>query len=203
MKRSLISVFLCMLVGVATAQVLPFVKVGGALNDYCGENSGGIDSKVGYQVGVGLEIPFSNSAYFFQPALMYFQKGAKMDNNTGTNFDFTQNYFELPVNVGYKYDFNEKWGVKFLCGVYFAYGISGNTEVHSHSGEGSLSTFGNAIGYRKFDFGLTYEAQLRFSDRFFIGLGSETGFIPLHASIEGLTYPRNLSYTLNFGFYLK
>ncbi|ETD21598.1 MULTISPECIES: hypothetical protein [Prevotellaceae] len=56
----------------------PFIKGGVVLSDYIGRYSEGTKSKVGYSTELGVEFPFRNKLYGFQPALRVIKKGAKV-----------------------------------------------------------------------------------------------------------------------------
>lgn len=121
MKKLLFSLVL-LLCGSAIVSAQDFAKfrfgVTGGVN-ISSTTSEYADSKVGFQVGARGEYNFNNSLYL-GAALVWDQKGWKVDGESASN-----GYINLPVHIGYRYNFSEKWGIFAEVGPYFAYGVTG------------------------------------------------------------------------------
>ncbi|MEO5782626.1 MAG: porin family protein [Ginsengibacter sp.] len=73
-------------------------------NDFPGSTSSSTSSKVGFTVGVIMDVPISNN-FIFQPGLNFTQKGGKVTDKSGNETDEVKinlNYLEIPLNVIYK-----------------------------------------------------------------------------------------------------
>ena len=96
----------------------------------------------GFQGGIAFDIPLSKALYF-QPGLMFIQKGAKDEstyydtyNNTAEKRERTQtitaNYIEIPLLFSVKSSVAEGVAIRINAGPYIAYGIGdGSVEYES------------------------------------------------------------------------
>ncbi len=97
--------------------------------DYTGDKLEN-DMKVGYHIGVNMQIPVAPE-FYFQPGLMLSTKGAIAENNASKSTT-SISYIELPLNLVYKGLLGP--GYVFLgVGPYMAYGIGGKVKVESGS----------------------------------------------------------------------
>lgn len=78
------------------------------------------DSKIGFQVGLRGEYNFNNSLYL-NAAILWDQKGWKVEDESANN-----GYINLPIHIGYRYNFSEKFSIFAEVGPYFAYGVTGD-----------------------------------------------------------------------------
>jgi hypothetical protein len=89
----------------ASAQVTIFPKLGGTISTVTMEDDGGMKSKLGLVLGVGLNFPV-NAMFSVQPELQFVQKGFRADKSyTSDSFtlktegSYALNYLEIPVLV--------------------------------------------------------------------------------------------------------
>jgi hypothetical protein len=140
MKNRLISIVAILLLTVtfASAQQMgkPSFGVLGGVNfqnlngkDYLGDKLEN-DLKVGYHIGVNMQIPIAPE-FYFQPGLMLSTKGAIYDVSSAKTTT-SLSYIELPLNLVYKGLLGP--GFVFLgVGPYVAYAIGGKVKVESGS----------------------------------------------------------------------
>lgn len=140
MKTRLISILAILLLTVtfATAQDVskPSFGILGGVNfqnlngkDYTGDKLEN-DMKVGYHIGVNMQIPIAPE-FYFQPGLLLSTKGA-IHENTSSKTTTNLSYIELPLNLVYKGLLGP--GFIFLgLGPYVGYGIGGKVNVESGS----------------------------------------------------------------------
>lgn len=140
MKTRLISILAMLLLTVtfASAQQMGKSSYGilGGVNfqnlngkDYSGDKLEN-DMKVGYHIGVNMQIPIAPE-FYFQPGLLLSTKGA-IDNGNSSKTTTSLSYIELPLNLVYKGLLGP--GYVFLgVGPYLGYGIGGKVNVESGS----------------------------------------------------------------------
>jgi hypothetical protein len=140
MKTRLISIFAILLItaSFATAQDLgkPSFGILGGVNfqnlngkDYAGDKREN-DMKVGFHIGVNMQIPVAPE-FYFQPGLLLSTKGAIAEGNASKT-KTSLSYIELPLNLVYKGLLGP--GYVFLgVGPYLGYGIGGKVNVESGS----------------------------------------------------------------------
>ncbi len=140
MKTRLISILAILLLTVtfASAQQAGKTSFGilGGVNfqnlngkDYSGDKLEN-DLKVGYHIGLNMQIPIAPK-FYFQPGLLLSTKGA-IHENTSSKSTTSISYIELPLNLVYKGLLGP--GYVFLgIGPYLGYGIGGKVNVESGS----------------------------------------------------------------------
>lgn len=146
------------------------------------------DAKVGFRVGVEVDIPVWESLHIV-PGLYFSTRPCKAEDNyyydEGTEYNFSPSYLELPVLASYRYQFNKDWAIRVDLGPYFAYGLGGKAkrtvyyedyyeEIREESGSEKLFSgsdhmlkrfdAGIVVGvgaiYKKFTATLNYQAGL-------------------------------------------
>jgi hypothetical protein len=198
MKKVILSLMIAFAACTAQAQqTRPFVYGGFGAGDFWLENADGVDPIFAYNVGVGLEVPFNQGNWGFQPALQFISKGG-----TDEEQDITMrlSYLEVPLDFYYKKSFNATWGYKIAFGPYLGYGITGDTTVKNGSVKASVSSFGDEMNFRRFDVGLNLQALMT-AGKLFFGFNYDFGFIPLHEKVESETFPCSNSSLLTIGMY--
>jgi hypothetical protein len=96
------------------------------------------DKKFGLQGGIAFDMPLSN-VFYFQPGLMFIQKGIKGEGGSGsssncsndgceyyeheTDFTVTANYIKMPLLFSIKGSVTEGVAIRINAGPYLAYGI--------------------------------------------------------------------------------
>lgn len=140
-------------------------EVGMNLSNVIGDNSDNNDMKVGYKIGVNVNMPLTDKLYF-SPGLHYSVKGYQSEMNIPVigNYTFKYNpgYLEVPLNVMYRTSVGA--GAFFLsAGPYVAFGIAGNSSLNDKETE--KIKWGSDIGQVNpidigFNAGLGYELPM-------------------------------------------
>lgn len=194
-----------------------FVRAGMGISGFIDDDY--TEDIYGAMLGAGLKIPLDKSdRIHLKPELRFVMKGGELKwlwgiENRNIKYDdrkgvkFRLNYLGMPVNLMFSHNFG-KVGFDYGGGFYIAYGIGGRTKaphgVYQFDGinlEENPSCFGNEVGFRRFDCGLTTETNFHFH-QFFIGFGIEYGLVKLckkRALYDSDDY-RNVSGFLNIGY---
>lgn len=138
------------------------------------------DARVGLKAGVGFNINL-NKGFYLKPGVYYTQMGDTKEvlNVESTN---TLHYLQIPVNLGYQYQFNGgKAGAVFAeAGPYIGYALGGQTKIESSLGEVKTDyNFGTEVNETNpldwgFNFGLGYETpwNVYIKGQYGLGLGN-------------------------------
>ena len=172
-------------------------------------NSGEVDFKPGYQVGVGMDYYF-NDHWGIQPSLILISKGYKdkgdyhippfMDNSEQLkSYKLTDNkvYVELPLLLTYRFNVSEKFKLIFSGGGYISYGVAGKFKYSETLLDGTsrkINVDSFSAGVKKFDNGLAAGATLEYKNKYSIGLSSDFGLRSTEAR------DKNRTYGLTFGY---
>ncbi len=152
----------------------------------------GLDSKLGYHVGVRAELGLpqvANGLYLDASALLS-AKGAKMDFGDLGSQKINANYLEIPIHIGYKYAVNDNFSVFGSFGPYFSYGLFGKTKVEEldYDDEYELmktsskyDTFGND-GLKRFDCGLGLNVGVEIKKTYRVAIGYDFGLTETYKS---------------------
>jgi len=94
------------------------------------------------------------------PELLFAQRGAKIDVEGVTN-SLTLNYFQIPINLAYKFDVSNGQKVFPFAGIYVGYGFSG---TNKYGTESAKVTFGSGAddvltGDYGVNFGVGYQFE--------------------------------------------
>lgn len=148
------------------------VNAGIGMSSWYGDDTDGTDAKFAYKVGIGLEVPFTNTdVWSFQTGLNFISKGVKGDYDA---IDITVNqlYLELPLMVGARIHTASNFDLLFKGGPYLAYGVGGKTKIDDVKGD----TFGNdGADLKRFDAGLGLGVAFEF-DKIVVGIETGTSF---------------------------
>lgn len=184
----------------AQTQINWSVKVGLGFSNWMGDNSDGADPKLGYKVGVGVDVPIDRT-WSFQTGLNLVSRGVKGDIE-GADVTVNQLYFELPLMAAVRLNTANNFDVVFNAGPYLACGIGGKTKMEYSGVETSIDTFGDTTvgdesyeGLKRFDAGLGLGVSFDFQ-RWFIGLDTQLGLVKL---TDG-DAPKNMSFFVTAGF---
>jgi hypothetical protein len=131
-----------------------------------------LESVVGAAAGVTLEHPF-NANWFFHSGLEFSMKGFELGSGSSTTLTSTAVYLLLPATVGYKFNIGKGWKLEPRLGLYFAYGVTGNTSASDSGSSASVKTFDDKI-LKPFDYG-TMGGFFFNNNTIVIGLHSELG----------------------------
>jgi hypothetical protein len=83
----------------------------------------GADFRTGYKVGAVADIDIAKG-FYIQPGLFYSAKGSK-SGGTNLSYELQTNYLEIPLSLGYRYDFGKAGGIFATVGPYLGVGLNG------------------------------------------------------------------------------
>lgn len=176
------------------------IRAGMNMSNFSGDDAEDLDSRIGFNVGVSVDIPLLQSLYL-QTGLYATQKGAKYEED-GDELKFNPLYLEIPVLASYRYDFSESTQLQINVGPYLAYGISGKAKYTEYDGHASKSAevdfFGDdddQFGGKRFDVGLQVGAGITVS-KFYLGCAYEFGFSDAVKDLKA----KNSNFMVNLGY---
>lgn len=172
------------------------VRAGMNISNFSGDGADGLDSRIGFNAGVSLDIPLLQSLYL-QTGLYVTQKGAKYEED---DYEEKVNplYLEIPVLASYRYNFSDATQLQVNFGPYFAYGISGKYKITEGNISGEADFFGDdedQWGGKRFDVGLQVGAGVTIS-KFFIGCAYEFGLSDIADDADA----KNSNFMINVGY---
>lgn len=141
-------------------------------------------AKVGLNVGINgrLMLPEAHGTYLMA-GVEWSQKGGKysrpvtwVENEVtySTTHKFNMHYINIPVHVGYHYNFDRDWGVYGEFGPYFAVGVCGKNKMTTGSDGREANEMEDALRYNVFNKTSSNKALGGFQ-RFDCGLGLRFG----------------------------
>ncbi len=146
----------------------------------------GLDSKVGFHVGIKAEkdLPQIAQGVYLDMAALLSLKGAQINGNDAS-LKFNPYYLEIPIHMGYKYAINDNFAIFGNFGPYFAVGLFGKMKATGYlidevegltSIHDSAKVFGsNAM--KRFDFGLGLKAGVEFFQKYQVSIGYDWGLL--------------------------
>ena len=152
------------------------------------------DMLLGFHGGVNVQIPIAPE-FYFQPGLMFANKGAK---NTYTFLgneitdEIKLNYIEVPLNLVYKGALGNGF-VMLGFGPYVAYGISGKQVF-----EGKDVTYEKGVDYNALDAGANIFVGFEMASGIFLQLDTQFGMLDIDPD-ENLT-AKNTGFGLSLGY---
>lgn len=182
------------------------IRAGMNMANMTGDDAEELDSRIGFNVGVSVDIPLLQSLYL-QTGLYVTQKGAKSeyydyDEDCDVELKFNPLYLEIPILASYRYNFNDNTQLQVNFGPYIAYGLSGKAELSASSGNTSISTdadfFGDdddQFGGKRFDMGLQVGTGVTFN-KFFVGCAYEFGLTEIAKDMKA----KNSNFMINLGY---
>lgn len=143
------------------------------------------DSRIGFNVGLRGEYNITNNVYL-GAGLLFSQKGNKYDSafeDIEVTCKNNPGYIEIPLAVGYRFDFGNNVYLFGETGPYFAFGVCGKTKLDSNIDSEIVenlldkleSDFFGDDGAKTFDAGWGLRVGVEFS-KFQVHLGYEYGF---------------------------
>lgn len=182
MKKILCTLVLAMVAMIGFSQVRLDVKAGMSITNLTKSEG---DAKVGYSVGLGVDLPVATSLSV-QSGLMFNGKGAKRGDVKSSPC-----YLDIPILAAYKIAVAEDVNVVFNAGPYIGIGLGGKTKVYNEK----YDYFGDD-GAKRFDLGLQYGIGAEFADHILLNLSGQYGFIsPIEDSSS-----KNLGFFLTVGY---
>ena len=90
----------------------------------------GLDSKVGFHVGIKAEkdLPQIAQGVYLDMAALLSLKGTQINGNDAS-LKFNPYYLEIPIHMGYKYAINDNFAIFGNFGPYFAVGLFGKMKA--------------------------------------------------------------------------
>ena len=167
---------------------------------------------IGFNVGARADYNFNDNCYL-GGALLFTQKGYKVKNHIllgGKDMKTNPYYIEIPINAGYRYNFNDKVSVFGEFGPYVAFGIGGKYKAEGYESgkffgdEGTINATyllaggTTVITPKRVDFGLTFAAGVEIS-KFQVRVGYELGLTNVYSG-AGSCKNRNLFAGLSYMF---
>jgi len=159
------------------------------------------DLKVGFHVGVNVQIPIAPE-FYFQPGLLFTTKGGKNTEGEET-LTVNLNYLELPLSLVYKGSLGSGY-VYLGFGPYLGYGIGGKIK----EGDDELDIkFKNkvtaddeeALYLKPLDIGGNVFAGYECKRGIFVQLNTQLGLIDLNPEYEGEDPGESLVKNTGFG----
>lgn len=109
-------------------------------------------NRSGFHAGFLVRVPLNAAqSFFFQPGFMYQTKGNKYYKTNDTTVyrandsvflsrDFSTNYIDVPLNLGYRFTLGKKAGFMLTAGPYVSFFYNGKESVSTRSFKRNLST---------------------------------------------------------------
>ncbi len=183
----------------------------------------GYDGKIGGTAGFKIEymLPKAHGTYL-NAGVDWTQKGAKVDAFSGT-FDgtdkFNLHYLEVPIHVGYRYNFSDEVGVYLDFGPYFGIGINGKHKFSADADgaaaravEWSYSAFKKSTtraNFQRWDAGIGFRVGGEYNNHYNLILGCDWGITDMwrddyrdamYDAGFALDKVRNFNFTIAFGY---
>jgi len=162
-------------------------------------------SKIGFNVGVALEIPIVRS-FYVNSGLFYTTKGIKFE---GSDWKETWNagYLEIPVYASYRLNFAEASQLQVNFGPYFAYGVNGKAKYEEDGETEKMDIFGVSKGneekggIKRFDCGLGVGLGYTFK-HIFLGLNYQFGLVNVFEKEEwgSEAKAKNSNFSISVGY---
>lgn len=138
------------------------------------------DRKVGFDAGLRVDVNFTDNIYL-GTGLQYMMKGVK-SSGEGRESKVNTGYLQIPIHVGYRYDFNETIGIFGEFGPFLAIGVNGQRKVEWGRHSEDYDVFGDPDeGYAKrFDMGLGLHVGCEIIQHWQVALGYDWGLIDMY-----------------------
>lgn len=123
-------------------------------------------SRFGFFAGVVGEYNLQEYLYI-NGTLKYSMRGVKDIPFYGFKLEWNPGYIELPIHVGYRYSFSDKFKAFAEGGPYFAYAVSGSIKDNTGESESLYSDTATRIlggEYKRFEFGLGAAIGMEYSN---------------------------------------
>lgn len=182
MKKVLCTLVLAMVAMIGFSQARIDVRAGMSITNLTKSE---MDAKVGYTLGVGIDLPVATS-FSVQSGLMFTGKGAKKGDLKATPC-----YLDIPILAAYKMPIADDVNFVVNAGPYIGIGLGGKVKY-----DDLKSDYFGDDGAKRFDLGLQYGVGAEFGDHILLNLSGQYGFIsPFEDSDE-----KNLGFFLTVGY---
>ena len=183
----------------------------------------GLDPKMGVTFGIKMDYVLP-SAYgtYLTAGVDWAHRGARNTYfnpglNTDETFKVQSHYLEIPIRVGYRYNFSDMLGVYGEVGPYFAIGVTGKGKLkyedladQSYMFFGKHYDFGNMKGIQRFDCGMGFRVGAEYKQMYSLTIGYDWGITDMYtddyrtafkvASGYALPKMKNRSFVATVGF---
>ena len=185
------------------------------------------DGKVGGTAGFKLEyvLPKAHGTYI-NAGLDWTQKGAKSDDlprlgivtTSDGNYKYNLHYLEIPIHVGFHYNFSQDLGVFGEFGPYFGIGVGGKHKLSLDEGGAAFRAIEDAATYKAFkkstlhenfqrwDAGLGFRVGAEYNQHYILALGMDWGLTNMWRSdyVDAMAdnYGINIKDVKNYTFYM-
>lgn len=191
-----------------------------------------LSAKAGGTLGVNLEYMLPNAkGTYVTVGANWTMKGAKFnleDQDFGTNGihninnTYTTNYAQIPIHLGFRYNFTDEMGVYADFGPYFALGIAGINRTHVDADGSWTKQFEDSypifiskkdrMNFQRMDAGIGFRIGAEYDNHYSINLGLDWGLSDMwrdsyrdhifdNTSIV-LDKAKNFCFSLTFGYRL-
>ncbi len=161
----------------------------------------GMNPKVGVTFGVKVDYVLPNAyGTYVSAGIDWVDKGARKTGDWGAPVgNVTQkmlsHYLEIPLHVGYRYNFSDKLGVYGEIGPYFALGITGKNKINYEDDlipDESAQFFGKHFGglidddldniraIQRFDCGFGFRIGAEYNQQYSLTIGYDWGFTDMY-----------------------
>lgn len=169
------------------------VHAGLGVSHLRGVNSTG---KAGFTAGwkAEYELPFI-TGMFVNGGIDLNQKGYRANGNRTNMF-----YANIPIHLGYRYDFNKDWSAGAELGPYFGAGLGGKKRGHDNSGQfHKQGIFANdGFNAKRFDWGIGFHLSTIYKNKYKVGMGFDWGCYDISPDGSG---SKNFTFSLITGYY--
>lgn len=143
----------------------------------------GLDFRAGFHVGILSHIMFTEKMGI-ETGFYYSQMGGKETiyaSQSKTKLDCTPGYLQLPILFMYKFRLSKDFYLYPSSGLYFAYGVTGDTKVREYYRGTNSSRTDDFFGedYRRFDMGPVFAFNMQYQ-HFLMTAGFEVGLISVN-----------------------
>lgn len=160
------------------------------------------DSRVGFHIGVRGTYNFSkeyNGAYANAGALISL-KGGQLDYGDILSVNVDAYYLEIPIHIGYKHVFNEKFALFGEFGPYVGFGLFGKLKLESEGESMSVDTFSKKGGVKRFDMGLGFRVGAEINKLIPISIGYDFGLANINTEDDPNLKNSNLTVSIGYKF---
>ena len=160
------------------------------------------DSRIGFHVGVRgkYDFPAEYSGAYANAAALISLKGGQLDYGDILNVNVDEYYLEIPVHIGYKHTFNDKFALFGEFGPYFGIGLFGKLKLESEGESLSVDTFSEKGGVKRFDMGLGFRIGTEINKLVSISIGYDFGLVNTNNDDNGKFKNSNLTLSIGYKF---
>lgn len=161
-----------------------------------------LDSRIGFHVGVMGTYGFSNefNGTYAKAGALLTLKGGQLDYGSLLKANLDAYYLEIPIHIGYKHSFNEKFAIFGEFGPYVGIGLFGKSKIESEGESISVDTFSDEGGVKRFDMGLGFRLGTEINKLIPISVGYDFGLANINNEDGGTVKNSNLTISVGYKF---